>query len=276
MSISNRHPLADLIRAYADGAKIQYRCDNDDKWEDVKRPCFDEEHYQYRIKPEANEPWKPRLGDEYWFLGIDFAPENAIWRDDYFDKRCFKYGNCFPTKEEVEAAIPRVEAALKGTTDVSANVGTNVGSPELDGKPLSDGMSREEADSAIRSAIGLNALVDRNTSLERENGSLKEELETLQIRCDNLHKAKEKLIANQAVIDGTTLTDGEIALIQATRSSRICRFYEDFVIVEKHDNGVATHRSSLAFFTQYPCDDAKIKAAIQQIIKEQEARNGNA
>ncbi|MBR5621867.1 MAG: hypothetical protein IKW49_01630 [Opitutales bacterium] len=272
MSISNRHPHADLIKAWAEGAIIQSRCEFGGWVDEVNsNPTWDPS-VEYRIKPEANEPWKPKLGDEYWFLGIDFAPENAIWRDDYFDKRCFKHGNIFPTKEEVEAAIPRVETALKGTTDVSANVGTNVGSPELDGKPLSDGMSREEADSAIRSAIGLNALVDRNTSLERENGSLKEELKTLQIRCDNLHKAKEKLIANQAVIDGTTLTDGEIALIKATRSSRICRFYEDFVIVEKHDNGVATHRSSLAFFTQYPCDDAKIKAAIQQIIKEQEAR----
>ena len=134
-----KHPLADLIHAYAEGAKIQYRCDNNDEWEDVKRPTFDEAHYQYRIKPEANEPWKPKLGEEYWFLGIDFAPENAIWRDDSFDKSCFKYGNCFQTKEEAEAAIPRVEAALKGTTDVSDNVGSNVGSPELDGKPLTDG-----------------------------------------------------------------------------------------------------------------------------------------
>lgn len=38
-----------------------------------------------------------------------------------------------------EAAAERVKAALKGTTDVNANVGSNVDSPEIDSKPLTDG-----------------------------------------------------------------------------------------------------------------------------------------
>lgn len=48
----DKHPLAELIHAYADGDMIQFRLDDNDEWKDVKRPTFDEAHYQYRIKPE--------------------------------------------------------------------------------------------------------------------------------------------------------------------------------------------------------------------------------
>ena len=141
METPKPHPHAELIKAWAEGAIIQSRSEFGGWVDEVNsNPTWDPS-VEYRIKPEepSNEPWKPKDGGEYWFIGVDFTPENAIWRDDSFDRRYFKYGNCFRTKEEAEAAIPRVEAALKGTTDVSDNVGTNVGSPELDGEPLSEG-----------------------------------------------------------------------------------------------------------------------------------------
>lgn len=45
-------PHAELIRAWADGAQIQYKKYNRDEWEDTSNPAFVED-YEYRIKPEA-------------------------------------------------------------------------------------------------------------------------------------------------------------------------------------------------------------------------------
>lgn len=254
----DKHPHADLIKAWADGAKIQFK-DSFGVWWDIKNPNWDIT-IEYRIKPEVNEPWKPDIDEQFYEIQLDYdgsvsiqecsingTPEDVLSINSV-NKTCFPHNP--EGKKQAREVAKRVDAALKGTTDVSANVGSNVGSPELDGKPLSDGMSREEADSAIRSAIGLNALVDRNTSLERENGSLKEELKTLQIRCENLHKAKEKLITSHAAIDGVTLTDGEIALIKALRAVKISDIYpHDAVIVYKEGDGELITDSYLVAFS---------------------------
>lgn len=231
----NKHKHYDVIIAFANGAQIEGRPTPNSAWSLFPNPSW-ENDWEYRIKTEKDEPWKPKDGESYYFVDTDAECVETSFDINWTNDRLrIKSGNYFHTREEAEAAAERVKAALKGTTDVSANVGSNVGSKEAEIK------------------------------------ALKEELETLRIRCNNLHKAKEKLIASHAAIDSVTLTAGEIALIRAMRSSRICRFFEDFVVVEKHDHGVATHRPSLAFFTQVPSDDAKIKAAIQQIKAEQEA-----
>ena len=209
MKTPKSHTHAELIKAWADGAKIQSRhlidFDNVEqwsKWTDDDEPDWCDEDYQFRIKAEEpiNEPWKPKEGEAYYFL----VSTGTVGKDYYHssldcDKDRVEIGNYFRTKDEAEAAIPRVKTALKGELKISAQ---NVEIFQLDGKPL---------------------------------------------------------------------TDGEKALIRALRCSRICRFYEDFVVVEKHDNGVATHRPSLAFFTDTPYHDARIKYAIEHIQKEQEA-----
>ena len=255
MSTSNQPKFDELIKAWVDGATVQFRPKFPvliEEWKDLPvisksdgvAPMFNTRRYEYRIKPEdTSKPWRPKEGESFWLVGYD----GDVYQSDALpslNRKVIDIGNCFHASikgyEEACAAAERFKAILKGG-----------------------------------SAIDLIALNDRNRVLERENVSLKEDLKSLRTRCENLHKAKEALIASHAAIDGVTLTAGEIALIRALRCSRICRFYEDFLIVEKHDNGVAAHRTSLAFFTHSPCDDAKIKAAIQQIIKEQEARNGN-
>lgn len=46
-----KHKHYDLILAWADGAKIQYRCKGFEDWRDCAgRPAWDE-HVEYRIKP---------------------------------------------------------------------------------------------------------------------------------------------------------------------------------------------------------------------------------
>jgi len=46
-----KHKHADLIHAWADGAQIQCKSLEDDKWENVRTPSWCE-HFFYRIKPE--------------------------------------------------------------------------------------------------------------------------------------------------------------------------------------------------------------------------------
>jgi len=46
-----KHKHADLIHAWADGAEIQCKSHENDKWEDVRTPAWGE-HFFYRIKPE--------------------------------------------------------------------------------------------------------------------------------------------------------------------------------------------------------------------------------
>lgn len=52
----NRHKYADVIHAYAEGAKIQWRVDDEDRWVDCNNPAFFE-YCQYRVKPEE-DPYK--------------------------------------------------------------------------------------------------------------------------------------------------------------------------------------------------------------------------
>lgn len=77
MSTNNEnktHPHAALIKAWAEGAEIQYfneHAGDCGEWRDVTNntPLWDVT-VQYRIKPEENEPWKPKK-DELEALKID-------------------------------------------------------------------------------------------------------------------------------------------------------------------------------------------------------------
>lgn len=142
-------------------------------------------------------------------------------------------------------------------------------------------MSREEADSEIRSGIDICAIIDKNNSLLRENNKLKEELESFIIRCEYLQKAKERLIASHAAVDGVTLTDGEIALIKALRAVKISDIYpyDDSVIVYKDGDGELITDSYLVAFSIAITEGGRSAlskslsatcTAINQIRKEQE------
>jgi hypothetical protein len=64
------HTHAELIKAWADGAKIQCRNTCDPTWKDMgPQPCWFE-HRQYRIKPEP----KPKPDQIYY--GV-YNPEDA-------------------------------------------------------------------------------------------------------------------------------------------------------------------------------------------------------
>ena len=51
MTNPKRHPHADVIHAYAEGAKVQYHSSLENKWRDVDYPPSFNPKTQYRIKP---------------------------------------------------------------------------------------------------------------------------------------------------------------------------------------------------------------------------------
>jgi hypothetical protein len=245
------HPHAEIVHAWADGAKIQVKKDNGE-WEYCDFPLWNEK-IEYRIKP-SNEPWSPKPDEKYFYLDVfhgEFCVVDITWNSTDTDYALRRNNNIFPTKADAEAAIHRVKAALK------AEIRDKV-------------MSREEAYCAI---------IDKSTSLLRENNKLKEELESFITRCEYLQKSKEQLIASHAAVDGVTLTNGEIALIKALRRvDRITDVYDyrTTVLVSANDNSsmVDSNRQHISFFTSASdSDDELIIAALKQIKAEQEASN---
>lgn len=256
------HQLAALIRAWVDGATVQF-CPKSplllEEWKDLPvvsecggvAPMFNTRLFQYRIKTEdTSKPWRPKKGESFWLVGYD----GDIYQSDALpnlNRKVIDIGNCFPASikgyEEASAAAERFKAILKGG-----------------------------------SAIDLIALNDRNRVLERENVSLKEDLKSLRTRCENLHKAKEALIASHVAIDGVTLTAGEIALIKALRKYPLTQVHGvDFksTLIHFGNNGfVQTKTSHIAVWSKEtdPGTDKALKDAFVKIQKEQEASNGNA
>jgi hypothetical protein len=76
------HKHAELIKAWADGAEIQYFSKYEDKWFDSKDPHWDA-HSEYRIKPEP----KPDV-IKYVTVGLtkgrlEFATSNGEYPEDH-------------------------------------------------------------------------------------------------------------------------------------------------------------------------------------------------
>jgi len=52
--MKQKHIYAEVIKAWADGAEVQFRRKNDANfvWTDIARPTWQIECYEYRVKPE--------------------------------------------------------------------------------------------------------------------------------------------------------------------------------------------------------------------------------
>ena len=266
MSNTNkRHPHAELIKAWADGAEIQHFDTSAMQWKDCKEPNWFIQS-QYRVKPEADEPWKPELGDEYYAISISFGEikfSRNRWNNDSTDNILYSKGNCFKTKKEAKQAAERVEAAmkgeLKGTTDVSNNVGSNVGS-EIDRK-----LERKYKD-----------VCTKLKEVEEELESRKE-LATRQ-------KAQMKTMIDHPELDDKPITEGEKALIRALRNVKISDIYpyDGSVIVYKEGDGELITDSYIVAFS-IAITEGGLSAlseslsttctAINKIQAEQEAQN---
>ena len=232
------HPHADLIKAWVDGAHIQYFDEKRNVWDDclLNAPTWGKD-IKYRIKPEetSNEPWKPKLKDKYFILDL-FAGEIRvkyyIWYDTTVDNALYRNHNCFRTEEEAEAAIPRVIDSLKGNDSLGSKKSLQL---QLDVK-------------------------------DAEIKAIKKQLEE-----------KEQRIANQTVVDGKPLSDGEVALIKAMRKVWIKEIpkYGHSVLVYNKEGSMQMTPANLcvAFITDglisgIGTEDAIIEA-LKQIKKEQ-------
>lgn len=70
------HKHAELIKAWADGAKIERRCGPEDKWEYLPNPAWCEE-FEYRIKPHVEKKF---IYTEH-FEGGDIIVSARIWNE---------------------------------------------------------------------------------------------------------------------------------------------------------------------------------------------------
>ena len=257
------HPHAELIKAWTNGADIQYWDDDANKWIDCQGyngfPTWDVE-LQYRIKP-----WKPQKYETYYNLFIDRNGEiricGHIWKNDYTDNALYRQHNVFRDEEEAEAVIPYIEVELKG------------GIKNVDFEKVW----------IIENDIvgGLQLTVDELKERLRE---LSKEYEQLKIINVNLNHKKEVLISNQSEVDGKPITEGEKALIRALRNAKIYDVYpyDNSVIVYKDGEGeLITDGYPVAFSIAITAggQSALLKSlsatctALNQIQKEQEASN---
>ena len=64
-------------------------------------------------KQEEPKPWKPKDGEDYFYIGIDFTIDSWENVDDDTDKRNFRIGNCFPTSERAEQVAEKMRLLLR-------------------------------------------------------------------------------------------------------------------------------------------------------------------
>ena len=64
-------------------------------------------------KQEELKPWKPKDGEDYFYIGIDFTIDSWENVDDDTDKRNFRIGNCFPTEARAEQVAEKMRLLLR-------------------------------------------------------------------------------------------------------------------------------------------------------------------
>lgn len=64
-------------------------------------------------KQEEPKPWKPKDGEDYFYIGIDFTIDSWENVDDDTDKRNFRIGNYFPTEERAEQVAEKMRLLLR-------------------------------------------------------------------------------------------------------------------------------------------------------------------
>lgn len=72
-----------------------------------------EKEAEMQKKQEEPKPWKPKYGEDYFYIGIDFTIDSWENVDDDTDKRNFRIGNCFPTEERAEQVARKIRLLLQ-------------------------------------------------------------------------------------------------------------------------------------------------------------------
>jgi hypothetical protein len=61
----------------------------------------------------APERWKPKHGEEYWFIWDTGQIKNKVWGTWSYDERRWAIGNCFQTRQDAERARKDLQAYLR-------------------------------------------------------------------------------------------------------------------------------------------------------------------
>ena len=72
-----------------------------------------EKEAEMQKKQEELKPWKPKNGEDYFYICIDFTIDSWENVDDDTDKRNFRIGNCFPTEERAERVAKKMRLLLR-------------------------------------------------------------------------------------------------------------------------------------------------------------------
>lgn len=72
-----------------------------------------EKEAEMQKKQEELKPWKPKDGEDYFYICIDFTIDSWENVDDDTDKRNFRIGNCFPTEERAEQVAKKMRLLLR-------------------------------------------------------------------------------------------------------------------------------------------------------------------
>ena len=62
---------------------------------------------------ETLKPWKPMLGEDYFFINEGFATGYSVYNDDFTDDKFIKAGNCFPTGKRAEEVAEKMRLLLR-------------------------------------------------------------------------------------------------------------------------------------------------------------------
>ena len=66
-----------------------------------------------KMKTEPSGLWKPKVGEDYYFIGCDVSAEGTYNEGNDTDKRIIKQGNAYRTKEEAEHARDKQEVTQR-------------------------------------------------------------------------------------------------------------------------------------------------------------------
>ena len=59
------------------------------------------------------ERWKPKPGEEYWFIWDTGQMKNKVWGTCSYDERQWAIGNCFQTRQHAERAREGLQEYLR-------------------------------------------------------------------------------------------------------------------------------------------------------------------
>lgn len=224
------HPHAELIKAWADGAKIQLKVRDAEKWIDTDSPVWNKCH-EYRIKPEENEPWKPKEGEEYHYFSDDGVVDWTLWNNTITDGGRYEIGNCFHSQSDAEAAALRIKAALKGDTTDDMKVW----------------LTENDIEGGLQLTIG--ELKKWYRKLNKENEMV--------------------LKLDVPYLDGKQLSEGEKALIRAIRNLGIHEVFKDdgLLVFKDENNNLETDGDVVAFSSMG--QNSTIREVLNKIKKEQ-------